>query len=74
MNMPEYEDFIPSNIVEIPLEQIVFGTNQARQRDTKVDDDDDLVLSIKKNGLLIPIILKQTDAQFAIVQYSGNLL
>ena len=45
--------------MEIPLDKIVLGSSQARQRDTKVDPNEDLVLSIKKHGLISPILVKK---------------
>ena len=51
---------LPINTEEnIRLDKIEMGTNQARQRGTKVDNDDDLVISIKKHGLLSPIVVKR---------------
>ncbi len=52
---------IPSKSIDIPLEEITLGKSQARQRDTKVDEDDDLVHSIRKNGLITPIIVKKIE-------------
>lgn len=48
-------------IAEIALDMISTGTSQARQRDNEVAQDDDLVSSIRKNGLLSPIIVKRLD-------------
>ncbi len=50
---------IPSTSQDIPLDKIVMSTSQARQRDTKVEPDDDLVLSIRKHGLISPVVVKQ---------------
>ena len=59
---------IGKEIVEIELDKISTGTSQARQRDIEVANDDDLVTSIKKNGLLSPIIVKKQDGgNFEIV-------
>lgn len=52
---------IPSNSQDIPLDKIVLGSSQARQRDTKVDPDDDLVRSIQKHGLFSPVVVKQLE-------------
>lgn len=52
-------NLLSNTIVEIPLEKIRLGKFQARQRDTKVDEDDDIVHGIRKNGLLHPIIVKK---------------
>ncbi|MDA7960825.1 MAG: ParB/RepB/Spo0J family partition protein [Nitrosopumilus sp.] len=46
---------------EIPLEKIQLSSTQARQRDTKVEPDEDLVSSIRRNGLLQPITVKKLD-------------
>ena len=51
---------LPDNAIYIPLSEIILGTSQARQRDTKVDEDDDLVHSIRKDGLHSPIVLKKS--------------
>lgn len=59
---------IGKEIVEIELDRISTGTSQARQRDIEVANEDDLVTSIKKNGLLSPIIVKKQDGgSFEIV-------
>lgn len=59
---------IGKDILEIDLDKISTGTSQARQRNIEVTDDDDLVTSIKKNGLLSPIIVKKQDnGEFEIV-------
>ena len=59
---------LPLGIVEIPLEKIRLGKAQARQRDTGVDPDDDLVHSIRKNGLLQPIVVKQSpDGNYDVI-------
>lgn len=59
---------IGSGIVEVELDKITSGTSQARQRNVGVSKDDDLVSSIRKNGLLSPIILKRlSDGGFEIV-------
>ena len=54
---------LPDVTTEIPLEKIILGSSQARQRDTTVNDDDDLVLSIRKHGMLSPIIVKKTHGE-----------
>lgn len=59
---------IGTGIVEVGLDKITSGTSQARQRHVSVSKDDDLVSSIKKNGLLSPVILKRCgDGGFEIV-------
>lgn len=59
---------IGSEVTEIELDKFSTGTSQTRQRDTEVTINDDLVTSIKKNGLLSPIIVKrQDDDKFEIV-------
>ncbi|MGY5147880.1 MAG: ParB/RepB/Spo0J family partition protein [Candidatus Nitrosopumilus sp. bin_7KS] len=50
---------LPKDTIEIPLEKISLATSQARQRDTKVEEDDDLVHSIRKDGLISPVIVKK---------------
>ena len=45
--------------VEIRLDQINPGKNQARIRDTEVDKNDDLVASIRRNGLINPIMVRK---------------
>ena len=52
---------IPSTSKDISLDEITIGITQARQRDTKVESDDDLVLSIKEHGLLSPIVVRKMD-------------
>ena len=52
---------LTNEVIEVELEKISVGASQARQRDTKVELDDDLIHSIRKNGLLFPIILKTLD-------------
>jgi ParB family transcriptional regulator, chromosome partitioning protein len=52
---------IPDTPTVIPMESISIGASQARQRDTKVDENDDLVHSIRKDGLLSPIVVKKID-------------
>jgi ParB family transcriptional regulator, chromosome partitioning protein len=54
---------IPNTPIEIPLESISMGASQARQRDTKVDENDDLVHSIRKDGLLSPVLVKKIDGE-----------
>ena len=57
-----------SEIIEIELDKFSTGTSQTRQRDNEVTINDDLVTSIKKNGLLSPIIVKRQDGgKFEIV-------
>lgn len=59
---------IGSNIIEVDMSKISTGTSQARQRDIEVNKDDDLVISIRKNGLLSPIIVKRKDGgKFEVV-------
>lgn len=53
------------SIIDIPLDKITIGKSQARQR--KVVVDDDLLESIKKNGLLHPIIVYQRDGGYEIL-------
>ena len=52
---------LPISTESIPLDMIEISTSQARQRDTKVDEDDDLVISIKKHGLISPIMVKRLE-------------
>ena len=47
-----------SVLEDIPLDKISMSTSQARQRDTKVEPDDDLVRSIQKHGLLSPVTVR----------------
>ncbi len=54
-------DLLPDHTTHIPLSEITMGKSQARQRNTKVDEDDDLVHSIRKDGLHNPIVVKKTD-------------
>lgn len=49
---------MPSVTKDIPLDKITLGASQARQRDTTVTPDDDLVLSIQKHGLISPVVVK----------------
>ena len=49
---------LPVNTEDVSLDKIILGTSQARQRDTKVNEGDDLVLSIRKHGLISPIVVK----------------
>ena len=59
---------IGTNIMDIEMDKIGAGPSQSRQRDTAVSNDDDLVSSIKKNGLLSPIIVKrQEGGKFEVV-------
>ena len=50
---------LPDNATHIHLSEIILSTSQARQRDTKVEEDDDLVQSIRKDGLHSPVVLKK---------------
>ena len=52
---------LPTNTESIPLDMIEISTSQARQRNTKVEEDDDLVISIKKHGLISPIVVKRLE-------------
>lgn len=52
---------IPSVSEDIPLDRIVLDTSQARQRDTAVEPDDDLVCSIRKHGLISPIVVRRSE-------------
>ncbi len=52
---------LPTNTENIHLDKIDISTSQARQRDTKVDKGDDLVISIKKHGLISPIVVKRLE-------------
>ena len=52
---------IPSVSEDIPLDRIVLDTSQARQRDTTVEPDDDLVHSIRKHGLISPIVVRRLE-------------
>ena len=59
---------IPSTSEDIPLDKITISTGQARQRDTKVDSEDDLVLSIRKHGLISPVVVKRLpDDQYELL-------
>lgn len=61
-------DVLSDSPVDIPLEKIRLGIIQARQRDIKVDPDDDLVHGIRKNGLLQPIVVKKSpDGNYDII-------
>lgn len=53
---------IPSVSEDIPLDKIVLDTGQARQRDTTVEPDDDLVCSIRKHGLISPIVVRRLES------------
>ena len=55
------ESAFQSGVTDIAIDKIVLGNSQARQRDTKVSKDDDLVTSIKKHGLLSPILVREID-------------
>ena len=48
---------LPNSVEEIPLDQITTSEHQSRQRVGKMDEDDDLVHSIRKVGLLSPVIV-----------------
>ena len=52
---------LPISTESIPLDMIDISTSQARQRGTKVDEDDDLVISIKKHGLISPVVVKRLE-------------
>ena len=52
---------IPPVSKDIPMDKIVLGSSQARQRSTKVDRDDDLVHSIRKHGLISPVLVRRTE-------------
>ena len=54
---------IGTSIIEVNMNKISTGTSQARQRDIEVTKDDDLVISIEKNGLLSPIIVKRINGE-----------
>ena len=45
--------------IEISLDEITLSERQARQRDTTVDKNDDLVHSIKRDGLINPVVVKK---------------
>ena len=51
---------LSNETADVPIDVITLGKSQARQRDTRVNIDDDLVHSIRKNGLISPIVLKKT--------------
>ena len=53
---------IPSVSEDIPLDKIVLDTSQARQRDTTVEPDDDLVRNIRKHGLISPIVVRRLES------------
>lgn len=44
----------------LPLSSITIGKSQARMRDTGVEEDDDLVMSIRKIGLISPVVVRHT--------------
>ncbi len=55
-------------IIEVSLENVTLGNSQARQRDTIVKSDDDLVHSIRKDGMTSPVIVKKlSDGKFELV-------
>lgn len=59
---------IGMNVMDVEMDKIALGTSQARQRDTDVSKDDDLVSSIRRHGLIHPIIVKeQNDGTFEVV-------
>lgn len=62
-----YVDAGSAHIQDIPLEKIVMSGNQARQRDTRVDEDDDLVRSIRKHGLISPVVVRPQDGKFELL-------
>ena len=53
---------MPSVSEDIPLDKIVLDTSQARQRGTTVEPDDDLVHSIRKHGLISPIVVQRLES------------
>ncbi len=61
-----------NEIIEISLDKISIGKSQARQR--KVSVDDDLLESIKKNGLLHPVIVYQKDGGYELLTGQRRLL
>ena len=46
---------------DVPLDKIVLDAGQARQRDTAVEPDGDLVRSIRKHGLISPIVVRRLE-------------
>lgn len=59
---------IGRNVRDVEMDKITSGTSQARQRDTDVSKDDDLVSSIRMHGLIHPIIVKeQNDGTYEVV-------
>ena len=59
---------LSNETADVPIDVITLGKSQARQRDTQVNIDDDLVHSIRKNGLISPIVLKKTsDGKYELV-------
>ena len=59
---------LSNETADVPIDVITLGKSQARQRDTTVNIDDDLVHSIRKNGLISPIVLKKTsDGKYELV-------
>ena len=52
---------LPANTENIEIDKINIGTTQARQRGTKVFKDDDLVISIRKHGMISPIVVKRLE-------------
>ena len=53
---------MPSVLEDVPLDKIVLDTGQARQRDTAVEADDDLARSIRKHGLISPIVVRRLES------------
>ena len=63
-----YMGLLSDEIIEIPIENITLGSSQARQRDTIVNADDDLVHSIRKDGMTSPVIVKKLpDGKFELI-------
>lgn len=50
---------LPGTVTEIPLDKIEIGASGARQRGTRVDEDDDLVHSVRKLGLITPVVVRR---------------
>ena len=63
-----YMGLLSNEIIEISIENITLGSSQARQRDTIVNAEDDLVHSIRKDGMTSPVIVKKLpDGKFELI-------
>ena len=52
---------LPNSVEDIPLDQITTSEHQSRQRTEPMNEDDDLVHSIRKIGLLSPVIVRKIE-------------